>query len=142
LRRIALIVNATVVLSLASCGVSLLGLRSALFMYAKSRAAARGELNEASVVELPEARLFFSIPNSLLGIFYYSAAIALASLAWSSRGLAALLLAITLCAFATSVFLAFRLVIRKRGCPHCWTSHAVNAALFFLALVQFTLKST
>ena len=106
-------------------------------MYVKTRRAERGQLEEASVVELPEARLFFSIPNALVGVVYYGGVIALASLAWSSRVLDACLVVITFGAFATSVFLASRLIKRKRACPHCWTSHAVNTVLFLVAFVQF-----
>lgn len=133
--------NIAGVLSAIIVAVSLLGLRSAFFMYGKARDAEHGRLQEASVVELPEARLFFSIPNALIGIVYYSGAIALACFTWSSRHLAALLVAIALGAFATSVFLAVRLITRKRQCPHCWTSHAVNATLLALAIVQFVRRT-
>jgi uncharacterized membrane protein len=134
-------VNVAGALSVIIAGVSLLGLRSAFFMYGKTQDAERGRLQEESVVELPEARVFFSLPNALVGIVYYSAAIALACFTWSSRTLAAVLVALALGAFATSIYLAARLIIRKRPCPYCWTSHAVNAALLFLALAQFFRKA-
>ena len=129
--------NFAIALAVLTGGVSLVGLRSALFMYGKSRAAQRGQLSESSVVELPEARLFFAIPNALVGIAYYLTVIALAGVVWSSRAVAVLLVALTLCALATSIFLALRLLKRGCVCRHCWTSHAVNTVLFLVAFVQF-----
>jgi uncharacterized membrane protein len=41
-------------------------------MYRKSIRAERGELNEPSIVEEPQAHLFFGQPNSLFGLYYFS----------------------------------------------------------------------
>jgi uncharacterized membrane protein len=110
------------------CGV---GLYASLFMLHKSRRAARGELLGPSVVKTPRAHLF-GVPNSLLGSLYYSA---LAIAVWFVRPPATiLLLATVFFAAATSVVLGYSLLfVTRRGCPYCWTSHAVNWALLALS---------
>lgn len=111
------------------CGV---GLYAALFMLGKARRAARGELTEPSVVEMPRAHLYGRIPNALLGAIYYPA---VAILSWivlpAALGLA--VLAVVCFAAATSVVLAYSLLyVTRRPCPYCWTSHAVNWLLVIL----------
>ena len=115
------------------CGV---GLYVSLFMLAKSRRAARGELIETSVVQTPRAQLF-GFPNALLGVLYYPI---LAVAVWFVRPpLPALaLLSVVGCAAAVSLVLGYSLLfITRRQCPYCWTSHAVNWALFGLCLWIF-----
>ncbi len=111
------------------CGV---GLYTSLFMLARSRRAARGELRGPSVVKTPREHLY-GVPNAFLGTIYYPA---LAAAIWLARPPAALLvvLAAVLFAAVTSAVLAYSLLfVTRRECPYCWTAHAVNWAL--LALV-------
>ncbi|HEY6326406.1 MAG TPA: vitamin K epoxide reductase family protein [Candidatus Cybelea sp.] len=110
------------------CGV---GLYTSLFMLAKSRSAARGEIPGPSVVKTPRARLY-GVPNALLGAIYYPA---LAAAVWRALPGAALLavLAAVLFAALTSAFLAYSLLfVTRRECPYCWTAHAVNWSLLVL----------
>jgi uncharacterized membrane protein len=110
------------------CGV---GLYTSLFMLHKSRRAARGELDEPSVVQTPRAHLF-GIPNSLLGAIYYP--LVGVAVWWVIRppGMLALL-ALAVLAAATSAVLAYSLVfVTRRKCPYCMTSHAVNWALLLI----------
>ena len=110
------------------CGV---GLYASVFMLAKSRRAARGELPGLSVVTTPRARLY-GVQNALLGVIYYPA---LAAAVWLARPGAAMLalLGAVLFAAVTSAFLAYSLLfITRRKCSYCWTAHAVNWALLVL----------
>jgi|SRR5579871_4399888 len=110
------------------CGV---GLYASLFMLAKSRRAARGEVRGPSVVKTPRAHLY-GVQNSLLGAIYYPA---LTAAVWLVRPGAALLavLAVVLFAALTSAYLAYSLLfITRRECPYCWTAHAVNWTLLVL----------
>lgn len=116
------------------------------FMLRKTRLAERGELDGPSVVTEPHARLFFGVPNALLGMFYYPL---LALAVWISPVRAAggsgsglvlewlVLLGVTAAA-ATSLFLALSLLfVTKRECAYCWTSHAINGALLVVVPVSF-----
>ena len=128
-----MIVVLRAVVALLCCG----GLYTAQHMYRKSRSAERGELVESSIVEEPDARLYFGQPNALFGCFYFPlvlAAVLLYALL-ASRGADVafvvrwLVLTALTAATATSIFLAYRLVVTKRECPWCWTSHLVNVLL-------------
>jgi uncharacterized membrane protein len=106
-------------------------------MLAKARRAARGLLDEASVVQTPRARLFAGIPNALLGAAYYPA---LALAIWTVTGppVAFAVLAAVTAAALTSVVLAYSLLfVTKMPCPYCWTSHAVNWLLLVLCFTLF-----
>jgi uncharacterized membrane protein len=110
------------------CGV---GLYTSLFMLAKSRRAARGELPGPSVVKTPRAHLY-GVPNALLGAIYNPA---LAAAIWLVHGRVALLavLAGVLFAALTSAVLAYSLLfVTRRQCPYCWTAHAVNWSILLL----------
>jgi uncharacterized membrane protein len=110
------------------CGV---GLYASLFMLAKTRRAARGEIEGPSVVKTPRAYLF-GVPNSLLGALYYPL---LGAAIWFAQAPAieVLLLIASLVAAAASLFLAYSLLfLTRRECPYCWTSHAVNWSLAIL----------
>lgn len=107
------------------------GLYTSLFMLAKSRRAARGELPGPSVVKTPRAHLY-GVPNALLGTIYYPA---LATAIWLVHGRVATLavLAGVLFAALTSAVLAYSLLfVTRRQCPYCWTAHAVNWAILLL----------
>ena len=105
------------------CGV---GLYASLFMLAKTRMAARGELTEESVVQSPRARLYGGIPNALLGVLYYPA-VGIAIWLVRTPAAAALLAAAIGLAATTSLVLAYSLLfVTKRPCPYCWTGHAIN----------------
>jgi uncharacterized membrane protein len=113
------------------CGV---GLYAALFMLGKTRRAERGLLQEASVVQLPAARLYGGLPNALLGSLYYPA---LALAVWFGQGRIVSLIVLSIVAFAaaTSGVLAYSLLfITKRPCPFCWTAHVVNWTLLVMIL--------
>jgi uncharacterized membrane protein len=116
----------------ALCGV---GLYAALFMLAKTRRAERGLLQEASVVQLPAARLYGGVPNALLGALYYPA---LVLAVWFGHGRIVSFIVLSIVAFAalTSAVLAYSLLfVTKRPCPYCWTGHAVNWALLVTILL-------
>ena len=108
------------------CGV---GLYASIFMLRKSFRAASGALDEPSVVEQPQARLFGGIPNSAIGIVFYALigiGVWVAGAPWQYT---ALFIA-TVLAGATSVYLAYSLLfITRMPCKFCFTSHAVNALL-------------
>jgi uncharacterized membrane protein len=111
------------------CGV---GLYVSLFMLAKTRRAARGLLEEPSVVQTPQARLYGGVPNAALGVTYY-AALAVAVWLVRSRAGAAVVLAAVAFAAITSVVLAYSLLfITRRPCPYCWTGHSINWSLAVL----------
>jgi uncharacterized membrane protein len=106
-----------------------IGFYASVFMLSKSVRAARGALDEPSVVQTERATLFFGLPNSLFGVLYYAA---LGAVTWSTHATLALALALAAaaCAAVTSVFLAYSLLfVTKRSCPYCWTAHVVNWAL-------------
>jgi uncharacterized membrane protein len=114
------------------CGV---GLYTTLFMLGKTRRAERGLLEEPSVVKLPAARLYWGLPNALLGAVYYPA---LAIAVWFGRGHVVSLIVLTIVAFAavTSAFLAYSLLfMSRRECPYCWTAHVTNWALLVMILL-------
>ncbi|MEO6835525.1 MAG: vitamin K epoxide reductase family protein [Candidatus Tumulicola sp.] len=117
------------------CGV---GLYASLFMLAKTRRAARGELAEPSVVASPRARLFGGVPNALLGGVYYPA---LAAAIWfvpPTPILAGAILAVVGFAAATSLVLAYSLLfVTRRPCPYCWTAHAINWSLAWMCFAIF-----
>jgi len=115
------------------CGV---GLYASLFMLAKARRAARGELEEPSVVQTARARLFGGLPNALIGAIYY---LAMGLGVWWARGpLEVALLAAALLAAGTSLALAYSLLfVTRRACPYCWTGHLVNWTLLALCLWIF-----
>ncbi|HKE37723.1 MAG TPA: vitamin K epoxide reductase family protein [Candidatus Baltobacteraceae bacterium] len=124
------------------CGV---GLYVSLFMLGKTRRAARGLLNEPSVVQTPQARLYGRIPNAALGIAYYTALAAAVWLVRTPVG-AAIVLAAVAFAAVTSFILAYSLLfITKRACPYCWTGHAINWSLailtpgLFKTIILFTI---
>ena len=113
------------------------GFYASVFMLSKSVRAARGALTEPSVVQTERATVFFGMPNSLIGLVYYTA---LTAVSWLAHATALLELAVAAAAFAacTSLYLAYSLLfVTKRSCPYCWTAHAVNWAL--LAAVPWLL---
>src|SRR5262249_32954422 len=96
------------------CGV---GLYVSLFMLAKLQRADRGLLEEPSVVQTPQARLYAGIPNAALGTVYY---ITLAAAVWLVRSTtgAALVLAAVAFAAITSLVLGYSLLfVTRRECP-------------------------
>jgi uncharacterized membrane protein len=102
-------------------------------MLRKSRLAERGNLDGLSVVTAPHARLFFGLPNSLCGSFYYPFIVAAIWMRPQPPRWSILLPAAA--AAATSVFLAHSLLfVTKRPCAYCWTAHVVNW-LMLLALL-------
>jgi uncharacterized membrane protein len=110
------------------CGV---GLYASLFMLAKSRRAAKGLLQEPSVVQSPRARLLWGIPNSAVGVAYYPLVALAVWLLPANSLLPALVLAAA--AAAMSFVLAYSLLfITKMPCPFCWTSHGINWSLLVL----------
>jgi len=115
-----------------------LGLRASLRMLRKSQLDAEGRLEEPSVVQLPDAKLFFGIPNSAIGAGFYSLVIAGQTLPRGRVRERARLAstAVASCAAAVSAFLATRIVQEKLDCSNCWTAHGVNAALVGLLALQ------
>ncbi len=109
------------------------GLYVSTHMFHRSLLAEAGKVKGKSVVKSPAARLFFGLPNSLFGIFFY---IAIAIVIWFARGpvIWTLIFVAVAAAAITSLYLAYRLIfVSKTVCPYCWTSHAVNWALVVLS---------
>lgn len=106
-------------------------------MLERSAAASAGRLAEPSVVELPEARLFFGIPNAAFGLAYY--ALAFLAVATSLQILLVIATAASVVALATSIYLAVKLVRQQLECSRCWTAHAVNALLCPLLIAAATM---
>jgi uncharacterized membrane protein len=105
-------------------------------MARKADLARRGRLAGPSVVERPEAALFFGIPNALFGLAYYP----LVALAYPLAGapvIHTLLTAIAFFALAVSLRLGFALWHIPGGCRLCWTAHLVNLALAVLVGVTW-----
>ncbi|MGH7661772.1 MAG: vitamin K epoxide reductase family protein [Vulcanimicrobiaceae bacterium] len=101
------------------------GCYASAFMANKARRAARGELTEVSVVQLPFARLVGGIPNAAFGLIYYPC-VALA-VALNDANAYKVAFAASLLAAAMSLVLAYSLLFRtRRPCPYCWTAHAIN----------------
>lgn len=117
------------------CGV---GLYASLYMLRKSHRAERGGLDGTSVVQYPQARLFFGVPNALFGVVYYPV---LAAAVWidplrTAPALRWFIIAAVLAAAAISAFLAYALLFRiKRECRYCWSAHIVNWALLVLVVL-------
>jgi uncharacterized membrane protein len=111
------------------------GFYASAFMANKARRAARGELQEPSVVQTPAARLVGRVPNAVFGLVYYPCvALAVAVPIDAVRKLALLA---SLLAAAMSLVLAYSLLFRtKRPCPYCWTAHAINWMLPFLLWIE------
>ena len=110
------------VLRVAAGVLAIVGLWAATAMLAKVR----------GIVERPEARLFFGIPNALFGVVYY--ALVIAAAAAGAQTLLAAAAVLSGVALATSVYLAVVLIRQHLDCPRCWTAHAVNVLLCPLLL--------
>jgi uncharacterized membrane protein len=109
------------------------GFYVSLFMLAKARRAAKGEVRGPSVVKTPQSHLL-GAPNSLLGCLYY---VFVAVAIWFTGTLPAAeaLALVALLAATTSIVLAYSLLfITKRWCPYCWTAHVMNWAIAILAV--------
>lgn len=108
------------------CGV---GLYASIFMLRKSILAAAGQLDGPSVVERAQARLFFGVPNSALGVAFYclvGIGVWVATAPWQYGAL----FAAAVLAGVTSAYLAYSLLfVTRMQCKFCFTSHAVNALL-------------
>ena len=96
-----------------------------------------------TVVQTPYARVF-GVPNSLLGILYYTGLIiwvALrAQIATTVPAAAAPLRGLLIAASGLTVALGFYLIfaLRRRlhvDCPLCYAAHAMNAVLLVLLIV-------
>jgi uncharacterized membrane protein len=110
------------------------GLYASTFMYRKARRAAKGELEEPSIVETPRARVLGSVSNAAFGIAYYAALAALVPalgnpLVWWAACAAAA------AAGTFSAYLGYSLLFVTRApCPYCWASHFANWAILALLL--------
>jgi uncharacterized membrane protein len=108
------------------CGV---GLYLSAFMFRKMRRAARGELDEPSVVQTPRARALGGVPNAALGSTYYIS-LAVATLAFGVPGVWLAALSASVLAAGLSLYLAYSLLfVTRMPCLYCWTSHAINLLL-------------
>jgi uncharacterized membrane protein len=117
------------VLVIACCAM---GLRAALRMHEKSEADRRGELQEASVVQTPRARLFGGVDNALIGLVYYPA-VAIASLCFSVAPIRVATLIAAAAATAVSFYLMYSLLfITKRACANCWSAHTMNIMILVM----------
>lgn len=77
----------------------------------------------------------FDIPNALLGVLYYSFWLLLMPMLPKQLNFLA-----STAAMSSSVFLAIRLVILKELCILCWSTHAINARLWWSAFSEFVAK--
>ena len=90
-----------------------------------------GEKSCLYVLETPRAK-FFGVPNSVFGIFMYL--YVLADLFFFPPHFGLFLTAVAL---ARSLYLAYSLLfVTKVPCVLCFTSHAVNLALFLFYLAE------
>jgi uncharacterized membrane protein len=139
--------------------LSLVGLADALYFtfayYGRVRKSrwvpevlcAREESSCVTVVRTPYGSVF-GVPNSLLGIIYYSLLL-LWALAWQSAhitiqiNMTSYLITFTgllIAAGAVTVVLGFYLIFALRrilhtDCPFCYVAHAINLALLVLLVV-------
>lgn len=103
-------------------------------MQLKAALAARGELDEPSVVQTPRARLIGGATNSAFGIIYYGLMLVAVwftstHAVWVAAVVAAILAA------CVSAYLAYSLLFLTRmPCAMCWTGHTVNWLLLVALL--------
>ena len=88
-----------------------------------------GRLQEPSVVQTPAARLYFGIPNALLGLVYYPFVAAAFPFAAQPAVRAGLSLAVTAAAISSIVLVVDLAFVRRQDCRNCYLAHAVNLAL-------------
>jgi uncharacterized membrane protein len=111
----------------------LVGLYASIFMLRKQARAAAGEVLGPSVVLSPRARAI-GVPNSLIGLFYYAAMLALTPflrvpLVWDAA------FAASIAAAAFSLYLAYSLLfVTRLPCAYCWTGHIVNWSLVLILI--------
>lgn len=103
---------------------------------------ARRDYNSSSVFQLPEGRMLsyfglvpdgsmLDVPNAALGLVYYSIWLTvMSSLPKALRLLIASL------AMASSIFLAIQLLILSELCILCWSTHVINARLWWDAYIS------
>jgi uncharacterized membrane protein len=105
------------------------GLYASAFMLRKSLRAARGELEEPSVVQTARARALGGTPNAGVGLAYYGClAVATLLFSWPPAWWAGFLASLGAAAF--SAYLAYSLLfVTRMPCVYCWTSHVVNWSL-------------
>jgi uncharacterized membrane protein len=78
----------------------------------------------------------FGVPNSLLGVLYYSTVILLLVIGWTAGPIATATIAVAWFTVALGVFLAYSLFfIIKIPCPLCLTGHTMNLLLAVLLTV-------
>ncbi len=94
-----------------------------------------GEESCAAIVFTPRARLF-GVPNSLLGQLYYLSLLAAAGGGLLEQALwLHVLLGASSLTVLTGAYLTYSLLFLTRvNCRLCFTSHAINLALFVLLL--------
>ncbi|HXW77066.1 MAG TPA: vitamin K epoxide reductase family protein [Candidatus Eremiobacteraceae bacterium] len=101
-------------------------------MQSKAWLAQRGMLKEASVVQSPRARLVGSIPNSVIGIAYYTL-LALASFFFRYPIVHACAFGAACAAALVSAYLAYSLLfVTRMPCLYCWIAHLTNWALLII----------
>jgi len=109
-----------------------IGIYVSVVMQGKALRAARGELDEPSVVTTSRARLMGGAPNSSIGIAYY-VLMAVASFFFFIPGVRYAALVAAIAAAAMSVYLAYSLLfVTRMPCVNCWTGHVVNWLLLLI----------
>jgi uncharacterized membrane protein len=101
-----------------------------------------GESDDAArcdaVIRTPQAALFAGVPNSIVGIAWYSVL-----LLWSVTGLflplpawsGTLIILAAAASFGISVYLMIMLLfVLRQACPLCYTAHGINAAILLVLL--------
>lgn len=124
---------------LALTGLAIAGYFTALCYGTIARDSARiprfcrlGEATCARVLDSPRARVF-GVPNSLLGIFYYLAVMALALGGGAPGWLASGYRLVALGTVALGVFLSASLLfITRLPCSLCFTAHGINLGIALL----------
>jgi uncharacterized membrane protein len=82
----------------------------------------------------------FGLPNSLLGLCYYCATLAILGGSWLASPVGAVLVAIAWFTVGLGLFLAYSLLfIIRITCPLCLASHVINLGL---ALVLTSMRSS
>jgi uncharacterized membrane protein len=88
-----------------------------------------GRLAGDSIVREPAARLYFGVPNALLGLLYYPLVAAAFPFAANPAIRLALTAAVAGAALTSLVLMIDLTFVTRRDCANCWVAHAANLGL-------------
>jgi uncharacterized membrane protein len=114
----------------AGITLSLIGLADSIY-FILAQYVSRGQKTCDLLLDTPCARLF-GIPNSVIGLIFYSGIAAACAVSWltGQRSLLPYALAAAVVALCVSLYLAYALLFKlRRVCRLCFLAHAINALL-------------